>query len=236
MQTFDHIYQRALKRKGSTSALNSLLPEVRSRAEIEQLTDDRFLSEMTRCIFQAGFVWRVINLKWDGFEEAFFNFIPLKMLLLSPEQIEKLGQDTRIVRNMQKIISVPKNAQFITDIVREHQGEHHNFAEFIAAWPSDNIIGLLDLMKKRGNRLGGMTGTRVLRNLGVDTFVLTADVIQCLQLAGVDIKNTPTSKADLLKIQTAFNTWQQQSKLPLAHISRICACSVGENYIVDAVG
>ena len=225
MQSFDQIYQRALKRKGGKAQLQALLPEVVSPTAASNIGSDRFLAEMTRCIFQAGFVWRVINLKWQGFEDAFFSFVPLKMLLLSPEQIERLGKDTRIVRNMQKIISVPKNAQFILDIEREH----NSFGEFIGHWPGDNLVELFQIMKKRGNRLGGMTGPRVLRNLGIDTYILTKDVVHCLQLADIDIRDNPSSKRDQLKIQTAFNQWQSESGLPLAHISRICACSVGKN-------
>lgn len=229
MQSFDLIKQRAISRKGTEQQLQLLLPDVINNDDISAIGDDRFLAEMTRCIFQAGFVWRVINQKWDNFEKAFWGFAPEKMLLLSPEHIERLSKDSSIVRNMQKIISVPKNAQFIIDIQKEHQ----SFANFIAEWPKDNLIDLYLLFKKRGNRLGGMTGPRVLRNLGIDTFTITADVVQCVQLAGIDIKDNPTSKTDLYKIQSGFNDWQQQSGLPLAHISRICACSVGKNIIVD---
>lgn len=225
MQAFDEIHERALKRKGTKEQLQSLLPAILEYPDAAVLGSDRFLAEMTRCIFQAGFVWRVINQKWQGFEDAFFGFEPHKMLLLSPEHIERLSQDTRIVRNMQKIISVPKNAQFIIDIEREHD----SFARFVCDWPKDNLIELFQIFKKRGNRLGGMTGPRVLRNLGIDTFILTKDVVHCLQLAGVDIKDNPSSKSDLLKVQRAFNQWQQESQLPLSHISAICAHSTGKN-------
>lgn len=225
MQSFEEIYQRALIRKGSVEQLQVVLPEVLQYSAATGLGSDRFLAEMTRCIFQAGFVWRVINQKWQGFEDAFFQFDPFKMLLLSPEHIERLSQDTRIVRNMQKIISVPKNAQFIADIEKEHD----SFANFVCSWPKDNLIELLQIFKNRGNRLGGMTGPRVLRNLGIDTFILTKDVVHCLQLAGVDIKDNPTSKGDALKVQSAFNSWHSESGLAMAHISSICAHSVGKN-------
>ena len=41
--------------------------------EFTSTGDDRYLSEMTRCIFQAGFVWRVVDNKWDDFEDVFFG-------------------------------------------------------------------------------------------------------------------------------------------------------------------
>ncbi len=227
MQSFEDIHNRALERKGGEAALaEKLPPKPLSNKKLAKLGDDRFLAEMTRCIFQAGFVWRVINNKWPDFETVFFGFDPLKMTLLSPEQLETIGKDERIVRNMQKILTVPKNAQFILDVAHEHG----SFAQFIANWPCHDITSLWKLLKKKGQRLGGMTGSRVLRNTGKDTFQLTGDVIHCLQQAGADIKGNPTSQKDLNVIQDVFNQWHEESGLPYAHISRICACSTGENY------
>lgn len=229
IKKFDKIYQRALDRKGGEQGLAAWLPDVLSEKKLAATTSDRWLAEMTRCVFQAGFVYRVINNKWPQFEDAFWGFEPRKMVLLSPDQLENLAKDTRIVRNLQKVLTVPKNAQMILDVEKKQQP----FAEFIAQWPTTDTIGLLHFFKQRGSRLGGMTGQRVLRYMGRDTFVLTSDVIACLLAAEVDMNANPTSQRDMKAIQSAFNDWQQQSGLPLSHISRICACSVGENYVME---
>jgi 3-methyladenine DNA glycosylase Tag len=222
MEAFDIIYRRACERKGGEAEVAALLPKVRSTRAIANTGDDRFLSEMTRCVFQAGFVWRVVNQKWDDFEDVFFGFPPDKIVLLSPEQLERFGQNKRIIRNMQKVVGVQHNARFILDVAREHG----SFGKFIARWPSDNLIELFAYLKKHGSRLGGMTGQRVLRNTGKDTFVITPDVVRCLQGAGLDIKDMPTSKRELALIQNTFNAWHEESGLAYSHISRICACSV----------
>jgi hypothetical protein len=88
------------------------------------------------------------------------------------------------------------------------------------------LIGLFATMKKRGSRLGGMTGQRVLRNMGKDTFIITGDVVRCLQRSGLDIGNNPSSKRELGLIQNTFNVWHKESGLPYSHISRICALSL----------
>jgi len=222
MEDFEIIYQRACERKGGEAEVAALLPKVRSVRAITNTGDDRFLSEMTRCVFQAGFVWRVVNQKWDNFEDVFFGFPPQKIVMLSPEQLERFGQNKRIIRNMQKIVGVQHNAHFVLDVAREHG----SFGKFIASWPSDNLIGLFAYLKKHGSRLGGMTGQRVLRNMGKDTFVITPDVVRTLQGAGLDIKNNPGSQRELKLIQEAFNVWHKNSGLAYSHISRICACSV----------
>ena len=198
------------------------MPSVRSSRALAASKDDRWLAQMTRCIFQAGFVWRVVDHKWDDFEDVFFGFPPEKILMLSPDQIDRFAQNPRIIRNRQKVLSVQANAHFILDTGREHG----SFGKFISRWPSDDLIGLFVHMKKHGSRLGGMTGQRVLRNMGKDTFVITGDVVRCLQRSGLDIGDNPGSKRELGLIQAGFNQWHAESELPYSHISRICAFSV----------
>jgi len=35
------------------------------------MPDDRYLSAMAKCIFQAGFVWKVVEKMWHGFDTVF---------------------------------------------------------------------------------------------------------------------------------------------------------------------
>ncbi len=226
MEKFEPILERALYRKGGESGLEAMIYEPLSKAAFLSQSDDRFLSMMTRVVFQAGFVWRVIENKWDDFETVFFGFDPEKIILLSPEQLEKFGTDKRIVRNMQKIMSVPQNASYIVDIGVEHE----SFAAFLAQWPKQDLIGLYRHLKKRGCRLGGMSGPRMLRQMGLDTFMLTNDVVTCLQGAGLEIANEPSNKSDLAKVQRCFNDWHESTGFSFNRLSRICASSVGENY------
>ncbi|PIP01679.1 MAG: 3-methyladenine DNA glycosylase, partial [Zetaproteobacteria bacterium CG23_combo_of_CG06-09_8_20_14_all_54_7] len=130
--------------------------------------------------------------------------------------------DTRIVRNHQKINSVRANARFIEDVALETG----SFARFIADWPVSDLVGLLELLKKRGARLGGNTGQRFLRNVGKESFYLGKDVIRCLQNSGLAIKDNPTSKRELAAIQQAFNQWHEESKRSYTVMSKIAAYSI----------
>jgi len=56
------------------------------------------------------------------------------------------------------------------------------------------------------------------------------DVVACLRDSGLDIPENPSSRKDLRKIQDQFNAWARETELPLTHLSRICAMSIGENY------
>ena len=94
---------------------------------------------------------------------------------------------------------------------------------------------MLDLLAKRGARLGGRTGQYFLRFVGWDAFITSTDMVACLRDAGLDIAEVPTSKKDLKKIQDQFNAWAEETGLPRTHLSRICAMSVGENYDAETL-
>jgi 3-methyladenine DNA glycosylase Tag len=221
VERFKSIYERACERKGGEQALKRQLPKVKTPRALARTTDDRWLAEMTRCVFQAGFVWRVVNNKWDGFEEVFFGFPPEKIVMLSPDQIDKKASDERIIRNRQKVLAVQANAQYLLDI----QKEHGNFGKFVGKWPDEDLVGLFTALRKGGSRLGGRTGQRVLRNMGRDTFIVTGDVARCLRRAGLDITEEPGTQREMKLMQAAFNDWHQESGLPYAHMSRICSMS-----------
>ena len=96
-------------------------------------------------------------------------------------------------------------------------------------------MGLLELLAKRGARLGGRTGQYLLRFIGKDGFVTSTDVVACLRDAGLDISESPSSRRDLRKIQDQFNAWAKETGLPYTHLSRICAMSIGENYSAETL-
>jgi 3-methyladenine DNA glycosylase Tag len=225
---FKRIRERATKRKGGEKVLTSLLPKKPNNKALARLSDDRVLSEMAARVFSAGFVWSVIDQKWPGFEKAFLEFNPKRLLFQPAEFWEKLASDKRIVRNPQKIRSVRDNARFVSEIA----AEHGSFGKFLANWPADDQVGLLEVFAKRGSRLGGFSGQYLLRFLGWDAFVLSGDVLLCLRDSGVPISATGTSKKDLKAAQAQINAWAKESGLPITHVSRICALSIGENHDV----
>src|SRR5260370_17761471 len=178
--------ERAAKRKGGDKVLTSLMPKKPNNKALAKLGDDRVLSEIAARVFSAGFVWSVIDNKWPGFEEAFLEFNPTRLLFQPAEFWEKLASDKRIVRNPQKIRSVRDNARFVSEI----SAEHGSFGKFLANWPADDQVGLLEVFAKRGSRLGGFSGQYLLRFLGWDPFVLSGDVPLSLPASGLPLSPT----------------------------------------------
>lgn len=222
MEKFEKIFARAAKRKGGVAEIEKVLPKPTSRAALRKIKDDRWLSMMTKVIFQAGFVWKVVENKWPAFEDAFYGFHPARVAAMHDEELEALMKNEAIIRNFAKIKAAPHNARMLCDLAATHKSA----ARFIADWPEDDLVGFYDFLKKNGQRLSGSSAQFLLRRMGKDTFVLSPDMVKALIQQGV-IDKEPKSKTALANVQEAFNQWHAESDRPFAHISRILAMSVG---------
>lgn len=196
--------------------LGALLPACRSAEELRALSDAEYLSTMSRRIFRAGLRAAMVDAKWPDFEQAFYHFRPLPCSMMSDDDIDVRMHNPKLIRHLKKIQSIRHNAAMIVELA----AEHGSFANFIAAWPAQDVVGLWALLKQRGAQLGGNSGPYFLRMMGKDTFLLTNDVVGFLLARGIVTKK-PTSGRDLATVQAAFNQWQQQSGWPLSHISRL---------------
>lgn len=225
MHSFDEIFQLAAKRHGGPQAVEAKLADLVpcTAEELAAIPDDRWLSMFTKCVFQAGFSWKVIEGKWAGFEEAFWTFDPRRCAMMSDEDLDVLLADKRIVRNAAKIISVRDNAVMLCDLA----SEHGSAAELLGRWPVADQVGLVDMLKRKGGRLGGTTGQYALRFIGRDGFILSKSVIAALVREKV-VERAVFSKQALNSVQAAFNGWVRESGRPMMQVSRLLALSVEE--------
>ena len=219
---FDEILDIAISATGSREILSERLPRSLSSSNLQKIKDDRFLSMISRCIFRAGFVWKVVDKKWANFEKTFLNFNPLAVAYLSDDRLEEIATDKSIVRNFTKILATRTNAAYVI----EKQDEHGSFSKYVADWPEHKIVNLWFEMKRDGSRLGGMTGPMILRSMGKDTFLPTTDVIDALTKYGFVKTHSNDSKKDLERVQEIFNLLREESNLSLSQISKVLALSV----------
>ncbi|MCB9665315.1 MAG: DNA-3-methyladenine glycosylase I [Alphaproteobacteria bacterium] len=224
MSSFTPTWDRAVTRHGE-EALRSRFPVVRTVAELRALPDHRALAAIAERVFAAGFRWKVIRAKWEGFEEAFHGFDPAWVAALDAEGIAALCADARIVRNRPKVLCTVANARFVQEVA----AAHGSFGRWVADWPDDDVVGLWAALKEGGDRLGGDTGPWVLRMLGKDSFRLTSDVVAALQEAGV-VDKAPTSRKALAAVQEAMNGWRRETGLSLGALSVVLASSTGVVY------
>ena len=82
--------------------------------------DAGYLEMMTAIVFMGGLSRQVVMSKWDGFLAAFERFDVEKVADFTDVDVERLSQDTRIVRYKAKIRAVVGNAQQMQRIGAEH--------------------------------------------------------------------------------------------------------------------
>lgn len=227
MESYSDIRERAASRKGGEKALRSLISAPLNTSQLAALSGDQWLEEFTRKIFQSGFYWSVINNKWDGFREVFWDFNVQKLLKMPPDMLEEKAADQRIVRNYTKVKTVIHNAGMIYFYQQDH---NESFSQFVAEYPTTDIIGLWAWLKKHGARLGGNTGPYALRAMGKDTFILSRDIEAYLRAYEI-IDGGIQTKRSLNAAQAFFNDLQQQSGLSMQEISQTIAYSVGDNHV-----
>ncbi|HEY0285880.1 MAG TPA: DNA-3-methyladenine glycosylase I [Pseudomonas sp.] len=221
MQDYKWLNEYCLNRFGSAAALEAHLPTPATSKKLKAISADRYLSTMALRVFRAGLKHSLVDAKWPAFEEVFFHFDPEKVVLMGADHLERLMQDTRIIRHLGKLKSVPRNAQMILDI----EQTHGSFGNFIADWPVNDIVGLWRYLAKHGNQMGGLSAPRFLRMVGKDTFIPTWDVVAALNAQNI-VDKVPTSQRDQAIVQDAFNQWHEQSGRPLCQLSTMLAYTV----------
>ncbi|MCF4173138.1 DNA-3-methyladenine glycosylase I [Vibrio sp. McD22-P3] len=226
MEKFDSIYARAADRKGGEQGLESIVSKPLSRDEVAAIPEDRWLSAFSMKVFQSGISWKVVRNKWPNFEEHFFQFRIDPLLMLSEEQWEQKAQDPKIIRHMTKVMSITVNASMI----QSARYEHESFSQMVADWPKESIVELWAHLKKHGARLGGNTGPYALRQLGVDTFILSNDVEGYLRNTNIIDSGRGTKRA-MNAANKAFMEWHQESGRSLSEISQIIAYGFGDNRV-----
>lgn len=221
MRDFEEIHAIAAKRKGGEEALEKLLDKPLPQAKLARLPAAAWLEAMSKALFQAGFNWRVIEAKWSGFQTAFDQFDPEGVSGYDESDIEALLRNPEVVRNHSKIVAVIENAR----LLRALDEETGNASRHLASWPIDDQAGLLDLLARRGSRLGGITAQRVCRMVGRDSYVMSPDVCRRLITERI-IAKLPTSRSAMAVVQDAFNIWRAESGRSLTEISQVLAMSM----------
>ncbi|MCX6372903.1 MAG: DNA-3-methyladenine glycosylase I [Actinobacteria bacterium] len=98
-----------------------------------------YLEVMTKAVFQSGMSWQVVEAKWDGFLEAFAAFDPATVAAFTGDDVERLAEDARIIRNRRKIEATITNAETMVALDGAPGGfagwlrSHADFAATVAA-------------------------------------------------------------------------------------------------------
>src|SRR4051812_38381213 len=81
-----------------------------------------YLEVITKAAFQAGISWSVIEAKWDGIRTCFHGFDARAVADMTPEDVDVLMDDTRVIRNRKKIEATIDNALAVIELDEEYGG------------------------------------------------------------------------------------------------------------------
>ncbi len=109
-----------------------------------------YLSVMSKAVFQSGMSWDVVESKWSGTTEAFHNWDMDEIAKMGEPDVERLVQDTRVIRNRRKLTAVIDNAGTILTLDKEHG----TFKKYLRSF--DGYYDLEKDLRKRFKFLGEM--------------------------------------------------------------------------------
>jgi 3-methyladenine DNA glycosylase Tag len=134
---------------------------MRPPEQIEDASPAEILESITKAVFQAGMSWRVVEAKWPGFREAFHGFDPERVAAMTPDDVARLKEDTRIIRNARKIEATVYNAEAVLALDQDTRGG-------IRAWLGSRggFAETLDAMRNEFKFLGDVGAYYVLHVIG----------------------------------------------------------------------
>ncbi len=125
--------------------------------------DDELFGRLILEINQAGLSWDTILKKQDNFRKAYSNFKIKKIANYKEIEIDRLMNDTGIIRNLLKINAAIYNAQQILKIQKEF-GSFQNW--LIDNHPQDKK-GWVKLFKSKFKFVGGEIVNEFLMSIGM---------------------------------------------------------------------
>lgn len=127
------------------------MPSGQPPEQIKPTSLDDYLEVMSKAVFQSGMSWRVVEAKWPGTREAFYDFDVHKVAAFDERDLDELSKDSRVIRNYRKLAAIVSNAQKMISL----DEEHGSFQRYLRS--QDNFDSTLDMLRK-DFRFMGPTG------------------------------------------------------------------------------
>ena len=113
------------------------MPEMEAPPRINPQSPGDYLEIMSKVVFQSGMSYKIVDSKWPGIREAFHGFDAAKVAGMTPSDVDRLTQDTKVIRNRRKLESIVGNAQRLLELDSEFGGfqkylrSHGDFASLV---------------------------------------------------------------------------------------------------------
>lgn len=110
--------------------------------QIQPTSLNDYLEVMSKSVFQSGMSWKVVEAKWPGTREAFYDFDVKRVANFDERDLERLEQDKRVIRNSRKLAAVVSNAGRMLELDQEYG----SFQKYLRS--QDGFDDRLQMIKK----------------------------------------------------------------------------------------
>ena len=124
------------------------MPEQQAPSQINPQSADDYLEVMSKAMFQSGISWRVVEAKWSGIRQAFKDFDAEAVSMLTPDDVDDLVGNPKVIRNRRKIEAVVANANHMLEL----ESEHGSFRDYLNS--HDGFESTVADLRKRFKFLG----------------------------------------------------------------------------------
>lgn len=122
-----------MRKKAESGSVNTKKDTEKERYIPEQIVPTKladYLEVMTMAGFQAGISWAIIHNKWLNFRRAFADFDPAVVAKFGQSDVDRLMQDTGIMRSEKKIRGTIENARIMLEMDANHNGFQNYLRSF----------------------------------------------------------------------------------------------------------
>jgi DNA-3-methyladenine glycosylase I len=98
------------------------MPEMKTPDRITPQSPGDYLEVMSKVVFQSGMPYKIVKFKWPGNRKAFHEFHAAKVAGMTSTEVDRLTEDTRVIRNRRELEAVVSNAQKILELDAEFSG------------------------------------------------------------------------------------------------------------------
>ena len=118
--------------------------------------DNEYFEMLSKSVFQAGFSFKVVELKWPDIVEVFDNFDFKKVMNWSEEKIHQALLSPKIIRNSKKVRGIVDNARVFNVLV----SKYGSFSKYLNSFKEKTYPERSKIISKQFKWLG-KTGTYV---------------------------------------------------------------------------
>ena len=119
--------------------------------------DNKLFEFLVLDCFQAGLSWLIILKKRDDFRKSFDNFDPEKVAKYTEKDVQRLVEDSGIVRNRNKILATINNSRCFLEVQKEFGYFDTYIWKFVNGRSIQNSFGYLSDLPAESDESNAMS-------------------------------------------------------------------------------